>query len=237
MYIYIYIYRCTHHTSPLSLPMPKWCSTTHCNTLQHTATHCNTLQHTATQVYTPYLSSAFTDAKMVLNDDLYGMSEKSPRDRKCYFLTTRQFKEVGRDKVRECARAHTRKREGGRESQSEKQREREREREGEMERGREGERERERGFVWNVGKVTTRSNVLFFDHAPAQGGKERERVHESERESESESERESKSERESESENESKSESESKSERARARESARERKIESARGREQEKRE
>ena len=47
----------------------------------------------AVNVYTPYLSSAFADAKMVLNDDLYGMTEKSPRSRKCYFLTVRQFKE------------------------------------------------------------------------------------------------------------------------------------------------
>jgi len=44
-------------------------------------------------VYTPYLASSFSDAKMVLNDDLYGMTEKSPRARKCYFLTVRQFKE------------------------------------------------------------------------------------------------------------------------------------------------
>ena len=29
----------------------------------------------------------------MLNDDLYGMTEKSPRPRKCYFLTVRQFKE------------------------------------------------------------------------------------------------------------------------------------------------
>jgi len=47
----------------------------------------------AVNVYTPYLSSDFTTAKMVLNDDLYGMTEKSPRPRKCYFLAVRQFKE------------------------------------------------------------------------------------------------------------------------------------------------
>ena len=46
----------------------------------------------AVNVYTPYLASAFADAKMVLNDDLYGMTEKSPRNRKCYFLVVRQFK-------------------------------------------------------------------------------------------------------------------------------------------------
>jgi len=51
------------------------------------------LIYRAVNVYTPYLSAAFSDAKMVLNDDLYGMSEKSPRTRKCYFLTVRQFKE------------------------------------------------------------------------------------------------------------------------------------------------
>ena len=30
----------------------KYCTATHCNTLQHTATHCNTLQHTATHCNT-----------------------------------------------------------------------------------------------------------------------------------------------------------------------------------------
>jgi len=44
-------------------------------------------------VYAPYLSAAFADAKMVLNDDLYGTTEKSPRDHKCYYMTVRQFKE------------------------------------------------------------------------------------------------------------------------------------------------
>jgi predicted metalloendopeptidase len=51
------------------------------------------LIYRAVNVYTPYLSSAFTDAKMVLNEDLYGMTEKSPRARKCYYLTVKQFEE------------------------------------------------------------------------------------------------------------------------------------------------
>ena len=52
------------------------------------------LIYRAVNVYTPYLSDVFTEAKMPLNDDLYGMSEKTPRERKCYYLTVRQFKEA-----------------------------------------------------------------------------------------------------------------------------------------------
>jgi len=35
-----------YNTLPLLLQHTAFTTTTHCNTLQHTATHCNTLQHT-----------------------------------------------------------------------------------------------------------------------------------------------------------------------------------------------
>jgi len=42
-------------------------------------------------VFSPYLSSPFTAAKLIINEQIYGMKAISPRNRKCYFLTTHHF--------------------------------------------------------------------------------------------------------------------------------------------------
>ncbi|EKX39795.1 hypothetical protein GUITHDRAFT_96523 [Guillardia theta CCMP2712] len=42
-------------------------------------------------VFSPYLSSPFIAGKLIINEQIYGMSEASPRVRKCYFLTTHHF--------------------------------------------------------------------------------------------------------------------------------------------------